>query len=212
MQYNYSGGVAGLRERKKAQTRERIASVALELFSRRGFEAVTIEEICEAAEVARATLFSYFPTKEALALHGVGGDDLAGIVAQRPPEQSPLEALRSHYRAYTSVVASAADHDALIARVRVIFESPVLSKAADGLLFRQRLALADAFGPYYGRQAAPFLAAQVTASVNVLQEIYLHGLLEDEAERNTGDALAADVELAFDLLEYGFSHLRAGER
>ena len=38
----------------------------MNLFLRRGFEAVTIEEICEAADVARATFFLHFPAKDAL--------------------------------------------------------------------------------------------------------------------------------------------------
>ncbi|MFC0105033.1 TetR family transcriptional regulator [Kibdelosporangium aridum] len=45
------------------------------------------------AEVAKATLFSYFPSKEALALEGVGDDDLAGVVQDRPPGHTPLQAL-----------------------------------------------------------------------------------------------------------------------
>jgi AcrR family transcriptional regulator len=45
---------------------------------------VTVNEIAETAEVAKATLFTYFPTKESLVLQGVGGDDLAGIAAGRP--------------------------------------------------------------------------------------------------------------------------------
>lgn len=203
--------MVGLRDRKKAQTRRRIAAAALELFSRRGFEAVTINEICEAAEVARATLFSYFPTKESLALHGVWGDDLAGIVARRAPEQSPLEALRAHSRAYAAMATPVPDQDSLIARVRVIFESPVLSQAVGNLQFRQRQALAEALRPCYGPQAAAFLAAQVAATVSTLQESYLHRLLDGEPAQSAASALAAEVELAFGLLEYGFSHLEAVE-
>ncbi len=38
----------------------------MNLFLRRGFEAVTIEEICDAADVARATFFLHFAGKESL--------------------------------------------------------------------------------------------------------------------------------------------------
>jgi AcrR family transcriptional regulator len=54
------------RDRKKERTRGEIYSAAMNLFLRRGFEAVTIEEICDAADVARGTFFLHFPTKEAL--------------------------------------------------------------------------------------------------------------------------------------------------
>jgi AcrR family transcriptional regulator len=54
------------RDRKKERTRGEIYSAAMNLFLRRGFEAVTIEEICAAADVARGTFFLHFPTKEAL--------------------------------------------------------------------------------------------------------------------------------------------------
>ncbi|MFU9038526.1 MULTISPECIES: TetR/AcrR family transcriptional regulator [Streptomyces] len=136
--------MAGLRERKKAQTRQRIAAVAWQLFAERGFEAVTVNEIAEAAEVAKATLFAYFPTKESLALQGVGDDDLAGIVTRRPAGQSPLEALRAHFRALAAGPMTGLDPEALVTRIRVIFDSPALSAAANALLYQQRQQLAEA--------------------------------------------------------------------
>ena len=54
------------RERKKEETAERIAAVALDLFRRKGVEATTVEEICEGADVAKGTFFNYFPRKEAV--------------------------------------------------------------------------------------------------------------------------------------------------
>lgn len=56
----------GLRERKKQQTRELIARVALELFDRQGFATTTIPEIARAADVSPRTVSSYFPAKEEL--------------------------------------------------------------------------------------------------------------------------------------------------
>ncbi|MFI9048453.1 TetR family transcriptional regulator [Streptomyces sp. NPDC053427] len=200
--------MTGLRERKKEQTRERIAAVALRLFSERGFDAVTVNEIAEAAEVAKATLFTYFPTKESLALRGVGDDDLAGIITRRPPEQSPLEALRAHHRAFATTQATVGDLDALIASVRVIFDSPTLTAAANGLLYEQRQALAEALADEYGETTAALMAAQIAASLLTLQESYCHRLLAGVSPQETGRALAEDVELAFDLLEHGLHHAR----
>src|SRR5574339_913721 len=54
------------RERKKEETKGRIAEVALELFRRNGVDATTVEEICDRADVAKGTFFNYFPRKEAV--------------------------------------------------------------------------------------------------------------------------------------------------
>lgn len=54
------------RERKKERTRAQIYAAAMELFLARGYDAVTIDEICEAADVARGTFFLHFPTKDSL--------------------------------------------------------------------------------------------------------------------------------------------------
>lgn len=53
------------RERKKEETKERIFQAAMGLFQEKGFDATTVEEICEAADVAKGTFFNYFPRKEA---------------------------------------------------------------------------------------------------------------------------------------------------
>ena len=75
----------GRRERKKQQTREKIARVALELFIERGFEQVTVTEVAEAADVSVNTVYNYFPTKEDLffGLNQPMETSLAGIVRQR---------------------------------------------------------------------------------------------------------------------------------
>jgi len=57
---------ASLRERKKRQTRERIADVAHSLFIKLGFDAVTVESIAEAAEISKPTFFRYFSSKGAV--------------------------------------------------------------------------------------------------------------------------------------------------
>jgi TetR/AcrR family transcriptional regulator, cholesterol catabolism regulator len=56
----------GRRERKKEETRRRITLTALELFHEKGFEATTVDEITERADVAKGTFFNYFPRKESV--------------------------------------------------------------------------------------------------------------------------------------------------
>ncbi len=58
--------VIGRRERKKEETRRRITLAALDLFHEKGFEATTVDEITERADVAKGTFFNYFPKKESV--------------------------------------------------------------------------------------------------------------------------------------------------
>lgn len=127
-----------------------------------------MNEIAEAAEVSKATLFAYFPSKEALVLQGVGADDLAGIVAGRAPDQSPVQALRAHYRAFAE--GPVPDLGDVVVRMRMIFASPALSGAANALLYQQRQALKQVLTEDHGEQAAALMAAQIAATVLTLQE------------------------------------------
>ncbi len=54
------------RERKKEDTRRRIFEAAVSLFREKGFEATTVDEITEKADVGRGTFFNYFPKKESV--------------------------------------------------------------------------------------------------------------------------------------------------
>lgn len=215
--------MAGLRERKKEQTRRRIADAALELFAARGYDAVTVNEIAAAADVAKATLFAYFPSKESLVLEHVGEDDLAGVVAARPAGQAPLDALRAYARGMAARAADTVDASVLVTQVQVIMGSPALLAGADARHERQRRDLAAALseamaaetGPHAGTRtvtagaggAAPIgaalMASLVTASMRTLQEAFFQRLAAGAALADVAARLADDVEVAFDLLEHG---------
>ena len=82
----------GLRARKKERTRETIADAAMQLFLERGFEAVTIAEIAEAAEVDAKTIYNYFPSKADLVYHRLEDFEnrLLDAVRTRKPGESIL--------------------------------------------------------------------------------------------------------------------------
>ena len=97
-----------LRERKKAQTRERLMTVAVQLFAKQGFDATTIDEIAAAAEVAPRTVFRYFPSKVDL-LFGDHKNFVALLretLATRPPGEPVLDAVRRASLAWIDRVSS----------------------------------------------------------------------------------------------------------
>ncbi len=197
--------MAGLRELKKERTRRRIAEVALRLFDERGYDAVTVNEIAEAAGVAKVTLFNYFPAKDCLVLDGVA-DDTAAIVAGRQPGRSPLGALREHYRAVAAGDAGEIDVGQLLTQVRVIAATPALMAGVYQANMGRRYELAAALTPETGEAVAPLLAGQITAALTTLQESFFQRLASGTPLEEARRLLAADVELAFDLLENGMNH------
>jgi AcrR family transcriptional regulator len=86
----------GLRERKKQRTRETIARVAVELFEERGYEATTVADIAEAADVSARTIFSYFPSKEAIFFCDFPAlkAELVRALEGRPEDKDTLETVR----------------------------------------------------------------------------------------------------------------------
>ncbi|MEU6623769.1 TetR family transcriptional regulator [Streptomyces litmocidini] len=57
-----------LRERKKLRTRQTLIDTALDLYGAHGFDGVTLDGLCEAAEVSKRTFFRYFDSKEDVAM------------------------------------------------------------------------------------------------------------------------------------------------
>lgn len=89
-------GEDGLRARKKAETRTRIAETAARLFAAHGYDDVTVADIARAAEVAEKTVYNYFPTKESLALDRDKAEiaRLVGLLRNRPANMTPAQAIR----------------------------------------------------------------------------------------------------------------------
>src|SRR6202142_2911797 len=56
------------RQRRSAETRERLFRSALDLFAKKGFMETTVEDITNAADVGKGTFFNYFPSKDHILL------------------------------------------------------------------------------------------------------------------------------------------------
>jgi AcrR family transcriptional regulator len=89
----------GLRERKKARTKAAIQEHALRLFQEQGYDATTVEQIAEAAEISPSTFFRYFPTKEDVVVWDDYDPMLIEAVRAQPAGLSPIQAIRGGLRA-----------------------------------------------------------------------------------------------------------------
>jgi AcrR family transcriptional regulator len=156
----------GRRARKQRETRARIADAAMRLFLERGYEATTLDDVAEAADVSRRSLFDYFPTKEDVLFAGQD-DFVPALVAElrQRPEDEPWPVLVEH--ALTRAVAAAATPesfaiDALVRRTPALqprrqLKYLHLEQAIAGVL-AERVA-----GDGRARRRAEMLAAVVVA-------------------------------------------------
>jgi AcrR family transcriptional regulator len=204
----------GLRERKKAQTRQTIADTALRLFTERGFDQVTVAEVAREAEVSEATLFNYFPTKEDLLFSRMGAYEaqLVDAVRNRDRGTSAVTALTEFLIRPQHDRLSSQASESLATMARMITASPAL-------LARERQVFAE-----HTAELAAVLAEQTHADPEDLAPwvvanalIGVHRAILDSVRRRALDGqpnpgLAREVrfqaERALALLEKGLGAYR----
>ncbi|MFJ9773787.1 TetR/AcrR family transcriptional regulator [Kitasatospora sp. NPDC101157] len=179
--------VLPLRERKKLRTRQALIDTALELFGERGFDRVTLDQLCEAVEVSKRTFFRAFSSKEDVA--AAPTQDLwtafLELLEVHPPQGRPLVSL------YEEVLVEAIDRmpsgiwaQRVLASRRLAARTP--SMDAHGLAFCNRVS----------REAAALTARRFTL---------------DTAQKGTAEEGVAEegvaalrVRLALDMLVSAF--------
>jgi len=148
----------GWRERKKAQTRSRLQEHALRLFTARGYEATTVEQIAAAAGVSHMTFFRYFPTKEDVVLSDSYDPMLVAAIRNRPPTEHAVARIRGALAEGLSAIY-AADREALLVRVRLALRTPALRARLWDNQFATRDLLAGALA-----DGSPSFAMRILAS------------------------------------------------
>lgn len=200
----------GLREEKKRRTRSRISDHATRLFLARGFDAVSIAEIAEAAGVAKMTVTNYFPRKEDLALdlQDTFVAAAADAVRDREAGDPPLAAVRRH------VVASIEAQDPVIgfsgeAFARLIIDSPTLTARLRELHEQRELSLADALADDTAAHgsSARLVAAMIGSVLRYLFERTMTLTLDGNSNATISRVVAAEARDAFAALEAGLKSL-----
>lgn len=132
----------GRRERKKAATRSSILVAARALFFERGFDAVSVREIADKADVSPTTVFAHFPQKESLAFadEDERHEQLVSAVSGRPPGTTVSDALKAHYLSEIAALSSGAERQMLA----LMEQTPALVAYAERMWFRHEDALVEA--------------------------------------------------------------------
>jgi len=196
----------GLRERKKARTRAAIREHAFRLFRAQGYDATTVEQIADAAEVSPSTFFRYFPTKEDVVLQ----DDLDLLwleaIQEQPPELSPIAAMRAGVHAAFARMGEA-EWAQMQEMTELAMTVPAVRARMLAELARTTQALAGALAERTGRDPGDFAVRTLAgAVVGVAMAAYFdetHGdfiSFEDQTKLAT---FAGKFERGLALLEAG---------
>ncbi len=158
---------AGLRERKKAQTRQQIFDAAQRLFAERGFDRVTVSEVARAADVSEVTVFNYFPSKEDLFYGGMQffEEQLLEAVRDRFRGRTPLEALRRKLIDSTAGLADPERSLAIAGAARMISGSPSLAAREREIVERYTRRLAELIAGEAGLQPGDVQAQAVASAL-----------------------------------------------
>jgi AcrR family transcriptional regulator len=155
--------------------RGEVADVAFRLFGERGFDAVSVDDICRASGISRATFFRYFAGKEDAVVSAMEsyGEAIVTALSARP-EPEPWEAV---HRAVRSAVEAAPDPEGAKSRLRLAVSTPALRARQLEKQARERDALAAAIAVRRGagpdELASRALAAAALAALDVALTYWL---------------------------------------
>lgn len=190
----------GLRDRKKEMTRQAISNVATRLFIERGFDAVSVADIAQEADVARKTVFNYFPRKEDLVFdreeeaRALVRDALAD--RGRQPPVAAVQALMRRLAESGHPLFRMSERP--VRFWRMVADSPALTARACELqvTLADDLAgmLADAAGQPRSDPGARLAATMLMATLVVA---YREALRAFRETRDPGPALSAVMERGF---------------
>lgn len=200
--------MAGLRERKKRATRLAIRDAAMRLFAQQGFAATTIDQIADASNVSRATVFSYFPTKEDIVFGDAPSavDALAAALRERAVDEGTITAVRS----WLGELAGWIEPE-LVLQLRLAREVPTVGARRLQLYRDVERVVAQALEAELGPDeqfAARLAAASLIAALAIAEETAA-ARMEDGQRALDGSEIDGLFDDAVAFAEAGMSAIRA---
>lgn len=187
-----------LRERRRITAMYRIQTVALDLFERRGFDEVTVEEVAAAAEVSPSSVYRYFGTKEHILLWDEFDPGLAEMMRAAVRGQLPFDGVRDVVRVVLANLTPD-DEQRMIRRMSLVMAHPSLEAAVAGHTYTAAELIGDTMADELGRD-------RMDLGIQVFSHTLVGGLLGALHHwHGTGfaESLADVMERCFEILEEG---------
>jgi len=155
--------MADLRERRRRATQADLVSTALGLFTERGFDVTTMDDIADAAGVSRRTLYRYFPRKDDLVFAAPAGwlREWDAVIADRRPQEPLYELMRRGARAVAQQIA--ADPQPVLTSALISRTTPSLLPRLEASTRQWREKIAALVGAEIGADPATDPRCTVTA-------------------------------------------------
>lgn len=121
-----SAYVPGIRERKKRETRNRLAKAAVDIITEQGLDAATIAAISERADVSSRTFHNYFAHRDAAIMHFLEYmvDRSIEYIEAQPKGLHPIDVMRNVRESFfteedsTDIESTLAQVESLLVNVR----------------------------------------------------------------------------------------------
>jgi AcrR family transcriptional regulator len=133
----------GVRERKKLAARTALSDAALRLFKENGFDATTVNDIAQLADMSPRTFFRYFDTKEDVVFQDAPRQlqALREFLRERPAGETKTAALRGALIIFAGMLEK--ERDELQLRAQLSRSARTLAERAAVELQNWRLALTE---------------------------------------------------------------------
>jgi AcrR family transcriptional regulator len=200
----------GLRARKKRRTRDAIVEAAMDLFTRRGFDAVTVAEIARAADVSEKTVFNHFASKEDLVFEHRRERlaALADALRERPSGTPIITVFRSNTEAYLDRVQHG-PADEVTAVPRLVMSSRSLRERLFLNWEKEAQVLAPIIADQTGAPPGDLLPLIVARTLTWTHRVIVREGFERLLAGEDGAQIAADLRdqaaRAYDVLETGLA-------